>query len=118
VQIKPRKVRQALRSDSPRDPYENLITPDIAVSTHGSSGTATDVPQLTTVLMTHSMRASAGSLQNNLGRLRKLPDGRTPSYTFLVCEDITKHIEYHDHRMKLLDGRAGTLRIDRTRFVI
>lgn len=99
------------------DPYENLITPDIAVSTHGSSGTAVDIPQLTTVIMTQSMRSSPGSVQN-LGRLRKLPDGRAPSYTFVVCEDIPKHIEYHEHRQKLFEGRVASMRVDRTRMVI
>ncbi|WP_321936261.1 hypothetical protein [Paraburkholderia sp. J8-2] len=99
------------------DPYENLITPDISVSTHGSAGTAVDIPQLTAVIMSQSMRSSPGSVQN-LGRLRKLPDGRRPSYTFLVCEDIPKHIEYHEHRQKLLDGRVKSIQIDRTRIVV
>ena len=40
------------------------------------------------------------------------------SYTFLACEDIPKQLEYHEHRMKLLDGRAGTIRTDRTRIVV
>jgi hypothetical protein len=99
------------------DPYENLIARDIAVSTHGSAGTAVDIPQLTCVVQTHSMRSSPGSVQN-LGRLRKLDDGRAPSYTFLVCEDIPKHIEYHEHRLKLLDVLARNVRIDRSRVVV
>lgn len=99
------------------DPYENLIGKDICVSTHGTSGTAQDVPQLTYVLMTQSMKSSPGSMQN-LGRLRELADGRTPIYSFLVCADIPKHLEYHQHRLKLLDNRADTLRIDHSRVVV
>lgn len=98
------------------DPYENLTTPDIAVSTHGSAGTAVDIPGLTSVVMTHSMRSSPGSVQN-LGRLRNIP-GREIAYTFLVCEDIPKHLEYLEHRNKLLDVLAKNIRIDRTRIVV
>jgi len=93
------------------DPYDNLMLPDLRVSTHGSAGTAVDVPQLTLNLMTQAMRSSPGSLQN-LGRLRKLPDGRTPLNIFVVCADIPQHVQYHEHRLSLLEHRAASMRND------
>jgi hypothetical protein len=94
------------------DPYDNLMEPDLRVTTHGSAGTAVDIPQLTVTIMSLALRSSSGSLQN-LGRLRKLKDGREPLYVYMNCSDIPKHIEYHDHRQKLLDGKTTNYRVDR-----
>lgn len=94
-----------------KDPYSDLMEADIRVSTHGSAGTAIDIPGLTATIQTVSMRTSSGSLQN-LGRLRKLKDGRLPKYAYLTCSDIPKHVEYHEHRMKLFADRAAHYRVD------
>lgn len=99
------------------DPYDNLMNPDLRVTTHGSAGTAVDIPELTVTVMGIALKSSAGSLQN-LGRLRKLKDGREPMYVYLNCSDIPKHIEYHDHRAKLLDGKTTNYRVDHMRVLI
>lgn len=87
------------------DPYTNLIEPDLRISTHQSAGTAHDIPQLTTTIMSMALRSSAGSIQN-LGRLRRLKDGRTPVNVFLTSPDIDRHMDYHEHREKLMKHRV------------
>lgn len=99
------------------DPYDNLMVPDLRVTTHGSAGTAVDIPQLTVTIMSLALKSSAGSLQN-LGRLRKLKDGREPLYVYMNCSDIPKHIEYHEHRARLLDGKTTNYRVDRLPMVV
>jgi hypothetical protein len=99
------------------DPYDNLMNPDLRVTTHGSAGTAVDIPELTVTIMSLALKSSSGSLQN-LGRLRKLKDGREPLYVYMNCSDIPKHIEYHEHRQKLLDGKTTNYRVDRIGIVV
>lgn len=91
------------------DPYENLMEPDIRVSTMLSAGTAVDIPNLTVVIMSTAMKSSQGNVQG-FGRLRKLKDGRTPQFLYLVCEDIPKHVEYHAQKKELLADKALTYR--------
>jgi hypothetical protein len=102
---------------SMNDPYDNLMNPDLRVTTHGSAGTAVDIPGLTTTVMSLALRSSSGSLQN-LGRLRVLDDGREPLYVYMNCSDVPKHIDYHEHRMKLLEGKTTNLRVDRIGIVV
>lgn len=94
------------------DPFENLMEKDLRFTTHGSAGTAQDIPQLTLNLMTISMRSSPATLQN-LGRSRPLKDGRTPLNVFLRCDDIPQQRQYHEHHVKLLEHKAGSFRNDR-----
>lgn len=84
------------------DPYENLMGADIRCTTLMSAGTGVDVPGLTTNILTTAIRSSQSNTQG-MGRLRKLPDGRAPIFAWLVCQDVPKHIEYHNHRKELLE---------------
>ena len=88
------------------DPYDNVITPDIRISTPGSMGTGIDIPGLRIVVNT----INVDSLQSNqqiLGRLRPIPD-RDVRYYYIYAENIPKHKEYHARRKKLLlDKVAG-----------
>lgn len=89
------------------DPYEDLIDADIRVTTPGSAGTAVDIPGLYLGIMT----VAIGSSQMNkqvMGRLREMkkgnpihPDGETPYFYWLVCEDIQQHIRYHEEKKHL-----------------
>lgn len=99
------------------DYNECCIAPDIRVTTHGSAGTAVDIEGLTCVLMTLAMKSSPGSLQN-FGRLRVLKDGRAPNYVFVSCSNIPKHMEYHNHRLQLLQNKADSIRVDYTNIVV
>lgn len=89
------------------DPYENLLEPDIRVSTMLSAGTGHDIAELTTVLMPLAMRTSGGNIQG-LGRLRKLP-GRKLKFWYFCCESIDKQMEYHEQKVEILKTRALTL---------
>lgn len=87
------------------DPYETLREADIIVSTLLSAGTAVDIVQLTTVILTVAVTSSPSNLQG-FGRLRELKDGTTPEFWYYVCEDVPKHLEYHNRKQELLQDRA------------
>lgn len=90
------------------DPYENLMQADIIVSTLGSAGTAVDIPNLTNVILTTAVDSIQSNIQS-LGRLRKLDNGQTPTeFHYFVCEDIPKHLEYHERKKQMLSQRAKT----------
>ena len=82
------------------DPYENLMDPDICVSTLLSAGTGHDIAQLTTVILTTSIMSYQSNVQG-FGRLRKIP-GRTVRFVYLTCEDVPKQVEYHLKKKELL----------------
>lgn len=92
------------------DPLENLFEPDIRVSTIGSAGTAYDIPNLTTVIMTTAINSIAANLQA-FGRLRKLKSGKTPEAVYWSNADNEKHMVYHEDKVRLLDGRALHLNV-------
>lgn len=83
-------VRRYISEDS----YDNLLKADIAVSTLGSAGTAVDVKDLITCIMTTALKSEQANLQA-LGRLREIPDVKT-EFFYLVCDDIDKHKSYHE----------------------
>ena len=86
------------------EPYEVLATSDISVSTLKSAGTAVDIPGLRIALCT----VAIGSRQSNeqaVGRLRKNP-AFTPEFFYLVCEDIDKHLVYHNHKLEVLGDKV------------
>lgn len=87
------------------DPYqENYLDPDIRVTTIGSGGTGHDIPGLTD----NHMTTAIDSLQANIqafGRLRKIEDQQTRFY-FYSCEQIRKHLGYHEKKRALMAQRA------------
>lgn len=87
------------------DPYQtHYLDPDIRVTTIGSGGTGHDIPGLTD----NHMTTAIDSLQANIqafGRLRKIPDQQTRFY-FYSCEQVRKHLGYHDKKKKLMQERA------------
>lgn len=87
------------------DPFENLMEPDIIVSTLQSAGTAVDVPQLTTCILTTCVSSTAANVQG-FGRLRELSDGTRPDFYYLACEDIPKQIEYFEKKRVILRDRT------------
>jgi superfamily II DNA or RNA helicase len=95
-----------------QDPYDNLMDADIRVTTLLSAGTAVDIPNLTTVILTVAVSSSQSNIQG-FGRLRKLKDGVIPQFLYLVCEDVPKHIEYHEKKRVLLEARALTYKSER-----
>lgn len=90
-----------------KDPYENVISSDICVSTIGRAGTAMDIPDLAYVLMTTALDSVQGNIQA-LGRLRKR-DGKM-LFMFLTAENIPKHVRYAEAKRELFRDRAKTFR--------
>jgi superfamily II DNA or RNA helicase len=95
------------------DPYENVIEPDIRVSTHQSAGTAIDIPNLRVVIQTVSISSPTPNLQN-LGRLRKLKD-RDVKYCYLYSNNVPQHRSHHNKRMELFKPKAKSIIYRRAR---
>jgi len=89
------------------DPYENLINAQLVVTTLGSAGTNVDIPKLKCVLLTTSVDSTQGNIQG-AGRLRddKLEAGRAARFVWLYCEQVGRHVAYHNKKMGLLRPRA------------
>ncbi|MNL29466.1 hypothetical protein D3C87_1511480 [compost metagenome] len=86
-----------------------MLESDIIVSTLKSLGTAQDIPKLLHVYMTDGLGSSQANLQA-MGRLRdtilKIWPDAVPTFYYLVCEDIEKHIEYHERKKETFQGRV------------
>lgn len=90
------------------DPYENVIDPDIRITTIISSGTAIDIPNLRVAILTTSIASPASNIQT-LGRLRKLPD-RDVKFIYLYNESIPKQVEYHRRKKELFYTHVATIK--------
>jgi hypothetical protein len=90
------------------DPYENIIEPDMRVTTIGSGGTGIDIPGLRAVLMTTSISSSTSNIQV-FGRLRKLKD-RDVKFGYMYSPRIKKQMFYHRKRKELLRDRAASIK--------
>ena len=94
------------------DDFEVLSSADVIVSTLKSAGTAFDIDGLRTCIMTNA----SGSMQENiqaLGRLRKLknwPDV-TPEFLYFVCQDISKHIDYHKQKVEMFRDKVASQKV-------
>ena len=89
------------------DPYENLMTADIIVTTVISAGTGVDIPNLRTGIQTVSISSTASNLQS-YGRLRHLPD-RDTKFCYLYCNNLNKQKQYHMKRVELFTPRSKSV---------
>lgn len=87
-----------------QDPYDNLMSAEICVSTLLSAGTGHDIKGLTTVILTSAVKSSQSNIQG-FGRLRKLDD-RDTRFIYFVCLDMEKHVDYHKKKREILEGKA------------
>jgi superfamily II DNA or RNA helicase len=85
------------------DPYENVIEADICVSTVISSGTAIDIPDLTTVIQTISISSIQANKQS-FGRLRDI--GKDVRFYYMYCRNISKQVKMNTDRMAILKPLA------------
>jgi superfamily II DNA or RNA helicase len=105
--IRPFYSNWTVRRYTGDDPDEYLYESDLVITTLKSAGTAVDIPNLDSALLT----VAVGSKQLNeqaKGRLRKIklyPD-RTPRYFYLVACNIPKHVEYHQRKVTSFTGRV------------
>jgi superfamily II DNA or RNA helicase len=90
------------------DPYENMIEPDIRVSTVGSGAVAFDIPDLVTVVMTQAIDSVQANLQS-LGRLRRLSDNPKLEFIYFVCRTVQKHMDYDRNKKILFKDKAKTI---------
>ena len=86
------------------DPHENIVEPDIIVTTILSGGTAHDIPNLRTVILTINIMSAQSNVQTS-GRLRELKD-RDVKFFFLWCMEVDKHKEYYEGRKEMLKDRV------------
>lgn len=98
------------------DPPENMYEPDIRVTTLGSGSTAHDISNLKVAILTVAVDSIQSNIQA-LGRLRKLETAQTRFY-YYVCENIQKHVQYHESKRKMLEQRAMSFDIIRAPFDI
>jgi superfamily II DNA or RNA helicase len=78
---------------------------DIIISTTGSCGTGKDIKNLKTCILFTSFGAKALTSQT-LGRLRKLSDGTTPEFIYLICKNLTSHIRHAEKRRLIYKSQA------------
>lgn len=90
------------------DPYENILTAEICVTTLLSGGTAIDIEGLRVVIMSISVDSAQANIQGP-GRLRKLAD-RDVKFYYTYCEQIPKQKEYHQRRVALLRDRVESIK--------
>jgi len=92
------------------DPWEDLMQPDIIVSTLGSAGTAVDIPDLTNVILTNSVSSIQSNLQS-FGRLRELKgEHNTVQFHYFVMTDVQKSMDYHAEKKSLFAKEAKSFR--------
>lgn len=89
-----------VRRYTQEDPYENVITADICVSTPGKSSTGVDIPNLITAINTICMDSPQTNAQC-LGRLRNIPNTEL-RYYYTFCNGISKQKQYHYNRKEYL----------------
>ncbi|MND14839.1 hypothetical protein D3C81_193420 [compost metagenome] len=107
--LRPRHSDLKVMRYTAEDDFDEMLESDIIVSTLKSLGTAQDIPKLLHVYMTDGLGSSQANLQA-MGRLRdtilKIWPDAVPTFYYLVCEDIEKHIEYHERKKETFQGRV------------
>lgn len=85
------------------DIYDESKQADIMVTTEKSFSTGFDLPGLVCALLTVSINSFNTNVQI-LGRLRELRDHPelSPIFDYLVCEDIQKHVDYHEEKKRTI----------------
>lgn len=82
------------------DPFENILEPDVIISTLQSAGTAIDIPKLKVVFNTVVSVSEIRNKQSH-GRLRELEDEEVLYYYF-YSTSIPKHSSFHKTRAEQL----------------
>lgn len=99
-----------IRKYTQEDPYENIVTATMSVSTIISASTAVDIPKLITVINTISMASLQANLQT-MGRLRKIP-GREVWYVYMYNPEIPNQRNMHKIRRDTIMKRSKVIYYD------
>lgn len=88
-----------------KDKMSVLDDGDIIVSTVLSAGTAVDIVNLRTTIMTTAVDSQIANEQS-LGRTRPVKSypELTPEFCYFVCVDIPKHMQYHRNKKQVFNG--------------
>ena len=99
------------------DKYETLLSSDIVVSTLLSAGTAVDVPDLRTAIMTTAIGSRRQNVQA-LGRLRRMSNypNTTPTFVYFVCMDIEEHHKYYEKKVEVFEDKTLVHKVEHTSF--
>lgn len=90
------------------DPYDNVIEPDVRVTTLGSAGAAIDMPGLKYVFNTVPTLSPIRNKQSH-GRLREIEDEEV-KYIYFYCRDLDKHKSFDATRRVHLAPYSKTYR--------
>jgi len=82
-----------------------LHNSSVVISTKGSTGTGTDIKNLLTLIQTTSFASETLTYQLT-GRLRKLANGDTPRFLYLVNRKVASHLAHRDKRSIIYDKIA------------
>lgn len=119
--LRPRHPDLKVMRYTAEDDFDEMLESDIIVSTLKSLGTAQDIPKLLHVYMTDGLGSSQANLQA-MGRLRdtilKIWPDAIPTFFYLVCVDIEKHIEYHQRKEETFRGRVVSHKLYTTDYQI
>lgn len=90
-----------------KDKMSVMDDADIIVSTVLSAGTAVDIPNLLTSIMTTAVD-SQQSNEQTVGRTRpvKAHPGENPEFIYFVCSSIDKHMDYHRNKERFFKGKV------------
>lgn len=90
-----------------KDKMDVMDDADIIISTVLSAGTAVDIPNLLTSIMTTAID-SQQSNEQTVGRTRpvKLHPDENPEFIYFVCQDIDKHLDYHGNKLKFFKDKV------------
>lgn len=91
------------------DDLQNLLEADMCITTLQNAGTAHDVPNLVSVIMTPAVQSIQANVQA-LGRLREIT-GVKVDFLYFACRDIPKQMDYHMQKIPLLEQRAASVQI-------
>jgi len=99
------------------DNYETLLSADVVVSTLLSAGTAVDIPDLRTVIMTTAIGSRRQNVQA-LGRLRRMSryPTTTPTFAYFVCSDIEEHLKYYEKKVEVFADKTLVHKVEHTSF--
>lgn len=100
-----------------KDKMSVMDDADIIVSTVLSAGTAVDIPNLITSIMTTAID-SQQSNEQTVGRTRpskKYPDVN-PEFIYLVCRNIDKHLDYHHNKERFFKDKVKSHTVEHSEF--
>lgn len=115
-QVKLKYPKLVVKRYVEKDPYENVLTADVCVSTNKSAGTAVDIPKLITTIQTVSISGTQPNKQS-AGRLREIDD-KEVRYICLYSTDLKIHVKMNAKRYKALIDIFKTYSSDGYRKVI